>query len=170
MNLEFDIATQLFPNILTIITQLMATFIIFIFAKKFLFKEVRKYLENRKNFFENEKIIIEKTKKDTEINLINAKNEYLKTLKENESLKNKVDKELEEYRIKMIQETKKEAELIIENARITINQDKEKVKEDIKNIVVDLVIETSKKILPNQAEQFNENSILEIAKELEEND
>ena len=47
MELNLDIQGQLLPNIATVIVQLLATLVLFVVAKKLLWKPAKKYLDNK---------------------------------------------------------------------------------------------------------------------------
>ena len=52
MDLGFDVATQLMPNILTMLTQWCATGVLFFFVYKFLFNPAREMIAKRQEYIQ----------------------------------------------------------------------------------------------------------------------
>ena len=70
MDITFDVAEQLFPNIATMIVQLCSTGVIFLVAYKFLFNPVRDFLASKSELtnkeLEDAKLANEEAKKNVE--------------------------------------------------------------------------------------------------------
>lgn len=166
MGLEFDVATQLFPNPLSIITQLAATFIIFMVAKKYLFKEARKFLDARSSKMQENLTMAENKQKEAQLVLDEAKSDLAKLQSETKHLKQEAKDEALAYREKLINEAKDEAETMIKKARQKIETEKAEALKDIEKHIVDVAISASGKILEKDYSEIDEKSALKIVKEL----
>lgn len=167
--LEFDVATQLFPNVLTVVTQLAATFIIFIFAKKFLWNIARDTMEARKE--KMQKGLIEAENKNLEAQkLVDESKENLEKAKtKSEMIVNNAKKEAEEVKDEIINNAKVEAESIITKANQRIEKEREEMLRDINKEIVDVAMAASSKLLEDKdLSDLDANSIDNFVKEINE--
>ena len=95
--MQLDISSQLFPNPLTFIIQLLATLIIFLFMKKFLFKHVRNFLRQRQDMLNAKLKEADDRLNESKIALAKANEEILKSKELADQILNNADKKANEY-------------------------------------------------------------------------
>lgn len=166
MGLEFDVATQLFPNPLSILTQLLATFIIFMVAKKYLFKEARKFLQARQDKMQENLQQAEAKHLEANQILAEAKQDLAKIQGDAKHLKQEAKVEALELKEKLIQEAKSEADAIVLKAREKVEREKQAAFKDIEKHIVDVAINASGKLLEKDYSSIDEQAALSIVKEL----
>lgn len=164
--LEFDVATQLFPNPLSIITQLLSTLIIFLVAKKYLFKEARKFLDARSHKMQEELDAAQMKNLQAQQYLDEAKNDLMKFQNETKILKQQAKQDADNLREQLIKEAQNEADDIISKARFKTAKEKAEVLKDIEKYIVDVAINASGKILEKDYSEIDQKSALKIVKEL----
>ncbi len=145
--MQLDISSQLFPNPLTFIVQLLATLIIFLFMKKFLFKHVRNFLRQRQDMLNAKLKEADDRLNESKIALAKANEEILKSKELADQILNNADKKANEYLDNEMLKAKKEAEKIIKNANSTINNEREMIYKEASNLALDIAISASKKLL-----------------------
>ena len=73
--IDVDITGQLIPNLLTVLVQLCSTLVLFLLAKKFLWKSVKNWLDARADKMQSDLETSEKAKQDALSDRENAKNQ-----------------------------------------------------------------------------------------------
>jgi F-type H+-transporting ATPase subunit b len=141
-------------NIVTILFTIFNALIIFWFLRKFLFVPVTNFMENRTNLIGNQLEDARQKQEDAS----NIKSQYEQKLISAEGEGKKV---VEEYRAKalgitdeMIEEAKKEANLIRERAKLDAEREMERAKDEIRKQVVTLSLLAASKSI---GEQLDEN-------------
>lgn len=160
--MTIDIAQKLLPNILTMLAQLGATFVIFLMYRKYLHEPVQKYLEKRSNLIESE-------------------------VKEAEALKlesvNLKEKTQEEYGVAMERLKKIEADMladaeykrkaIIDSAQDDIDrkhnqlkqeyaQEKKRLYSEVQDYMLEVAVDVNRRVLEDTAiDQTNMMTALE---------
>lgn len=149
-----DIAGKLFPNLTTLIVQLLSTGVLLIIFKKYLWKYALQYFAKRADY-------IESTIKDA--------NEMNQKASENLEIANKKAREAAaQYRMiidqakedgqkvkqQIIDEANKEARLKIEQAQKEIETEKQQAREDMRQEIVDVAIDVATKVMNKE---MNEN-------------
>lgn len=148
--MEIDIAGKLFPNLFTLIAQLISTGILFLCFKKFLYGPLQKMLEKRAEYIEDN------IKESKEIN----EQAKLK-LQESDALARQSAKEYREIVDKAKEDALVESAKIIEEARMTaerkmiqanqqIEADKQKAKEEMQEQMVDIALSAATKIIQKE--------------------
>lgn len=153
-----DIASKLFPNVLTILTQLCATGIIYIMYKKHIHSHVIAYLDARQAMME------EATQRAKEVKDIAEKQQ--KQLEEQQA---KMKSDLEAYKLGLEQQAQKDyqeklriASLDIarrkEAANLQIERDKIAMVKEVENHAVDLAMALTQKTM--QEIEINDDQLL----------
>ena len=150
MNVEINIADKLFPNIFTMITQLISTGVLLYFFKKFLWGPLQTYLGKRAEFIE------------TNINEAKDMNEKAKIhMEESEKLakasaieyrdvveKTKLDATIQSTKI--IDEAKETASRRLAQAEKQIESEREKAKQEMRQEMVEIAMEAAKKVVSKE--------------------
>ncbi len=153
-----DIAGKLFPNVLTLLTQLCATGVIFLMYRKFLHQPVLRYLENRQRLIEEEYKTAERLKESNSQQQQIISDELSATRKQTELLKYKMIQEIEYERAFLLAEAQKEASAFIEDSRIVIERERQEMMDEIKQEILAAAIQLNEKVLSTVP--LNENEIV----------
>lgn len=159
--MDVDIAGKLFPNIYTMIVQLISTGILFYFFKKFLYGPLQNYLGKRAEFIES--------------NINEAKDMNAKAkihMEESEKLAKAGALEYREVVEKAKQDALVQSSKIIEEARVTANQrleqaakqiesEKEKANAEMRQEMVEVAMEAAKKIVEKEMDEKTNRDLVE---------
>lgn len=165
--MNIDILEQLVPNVLTMVTQLIATGVIFIVYKNFLHNPVMDYLNARQS------------KRDEDIAFANlvkdeAKDLQYKTKKDYEE----AQKEISNLREKVLREAEKEKELLMSKAKLDIEEMKirndqvlkeetQRLYEEVNSHILEIASDINQKVLSDYNVSEDE-MISSIKKEIAE--
>ena len=158
--MEVDIAGKLFPNVTTMIVQLLSTGILFYFFMKFLYGPLQKYLGKRAEFIESN---INEAKE------INAKAKV--HIEESEKLarvgsleyREVVEKAKTDARVqgdKILEEARQEASYRLEQAAKQIESEKEKAKENMRQEMVEIAMEATRKIVGSKIDEDKDKELI----------
>ena len=167
--MNVDILEKLIPNILTMITQLAATGVIFIMYKKYLHSPVMDYLDAREEAREKELQEAEASKKEAKYLQDKTKLEY-----------EEAHREIASLRDNMLSEARLEKEKIIESAKVEIQQlkdrndqilksERERLYEEVNAHLLEVASDINQKVLSDYS--FNEDEMLDaLQKEMVNHD
>lgn len=143
----FDFDVRVIPQLSSMIVQLIATVLLYLLLRHFLYEPVSKFMNDRKSRIKGE-IDDAKTTKEEALEL---KEEYETRLslarKESQEIVESARKRGEEVKDDIVNEAKKEAQGIVEKAQKEIQIEKEKALEEIKLQVADMAVMGASKIL-----------------------
>lgn len=143
-----------------LIFQIVNFVILFILLRKFLFLPVAKVLESRRKTIEESMESAKQIEKQRE----NWQQEYQKLVKEMQEKQNKIlndaKKSAEKLKKDMAEETRKDQESIIENAKVQIDSEKEKSINEIKEKIVGLVGLAVEKVTKNTVDSNKDKEII----------
>lgn len=135
--------------------------ILYFILKKILFKPVGKYMNDRSNKIEEALSKAEEAKKKVE----EMEKEHQARLKEIKQqgvlIMDTYKKKAETEYNSIIEKAKKDAEVMISNARSELEVEKEKLMNDIKGEVSDLVLAASKKVLNKNLDEKASKQLIE---------
>ena len=145
--MDIQVAEQLFPNILTIVTQLCATGVLFFFAKKFLWTPGREMLAKRQDLMQSRLTDAEKLKAEAAEDRASAGME-LRSMKARvsnmlETAKDEANSEKE----RILEEASREAAATLEKANISIEKQKAEMRRDLQREIVDVALAASTKLM-----------------------
>ncbi|MFQ6792530.1 MAG: F0F1 ATP synthase subunit B [Thomasclavelia sp.] len=158
-----DIAGKLFPNITTLVVQLLATGIMLLIFKKFLWKPVQEYFAKRAEYIES-----------TMTDAATMKDEAKKFVEESEKqardaaiqYQNIVEKAKEDASVikrNIVDEANQEAKAKIAQANREIEYQKEAAKTEIREEIVNVAIEVASKVMEKEIDtETNRNMIDEF--------
>lgn len=156
-----DFIAKLFPSWQALVIQLVATFILFFFMAKFLFKPVRKILKQRQDY-------IEKNIEDSKVELLEAKDKnkeaeenIISSQKQAQEIIASARKESEDIKEKSLRETDEE----ISKRRLALEKEieLEKIKsnEEIRASMIDVAIAASSKVLEREISKEDNARLIE---------
>ena len=135
-----DIAGKLFPNLTTLIVQLLSTGVLLLIFKKFLWKNVMEYFAKRADYIEARE----------------AASKYREILDQAKDDGQKVKQQI-------IDQANEEARAKIEQAQKEIETEKKQAQVDMKQEIVDVAIEVATKVMNKEMnEEINKGLVEEF--------
>ncbi|WP_282925947.1 F0F1 ATP synthase subunit B [Helcococcus kunzii] len=164
-----DINPQVIPQIPDLFVQLAATLILFLVMRHFLFKPVKKLLDDRKNFIEEgvktaeeAKLAIERSQEEYDKRILEAKKESSEIISQarvyGEDLKNKA-----------VQESKALAQAEYDKSIKAIESEREKTMKSMNDEIVDIAISAAEKVLREKVGKDTDKKMVKsLIKDLED--
>ena len=153
MGLELDIAGKLFPNIITMAVQLLATGVLFLGFKKLLWKPMQAYLQKRADVADQAlrdayeaKLLAEERQKDAEALLGKAAMDAKDIIESGKQEGNRV-KEL------LLAEAKNEADNKLSSALREIAHQKTQMREEIESEIIDVALLAASKLIEGKVDE-----------------
>ena len=142
-----DIAEKLFPNLLTFLTQLAATGIIYLLYRKFVHEHVMNYLDKQADELSTaqnhaKEVEEEATAKSRELDA-----EYEKRIEQLRRSEEMMRKEAQQERAAIIRRAEEEREVLLQNAQIEIEKDREALLREVEKHVLDLAVNVTERTL-----------------------
>jgi len=153
MEFNIDVLEKMLPNILTVLTQLGATFILFYFIKKLAWKPVREIIQKRSEAEQNKLIEAQRLKEESEKINIQAKQELQQAGADAKQLISVGRSEAERVKSELLEAAKKKSEEQLDDARKEIEYEKVLMRTELHNEMVDVALMAAEKLL---SEKFDE--------------
>ncbi len=145
--MDIDIASKLFPNMTTLIIQLISTGILLIVFKKFLWVPVQEYFAKRADYIENQineaKSMNEQAKVFVEESEIQAK----ESAKEYRDIIDRAKEDASKAKNQILEEARIEAQNKIALADKEIEAQKLLARDEMRQEIVDIAIEVATKVM-----------------------
>ncbi|MFV0424497.1 MAG: F0F1 ATP synthase subunit B [Bacilli bacterium] len=149
------------PDPLQMVLQLVATFIMFLAVKKFLWGSVTKFIEEKRELSVAEINEAKVKNKEAEELLVTAES----TIKEARDKANEIvgesKKSADAVHDRIILDAKKEADYLKANAKESIEQEKLQFYDSLKNEVVDLTMIATSKIIKEEIDEKKQKDIVD---------
>lgn len=133
--------------------------ILFFILKKFLFAPLYDILEKRKTKIKESLGQVKKIEKEREI--IGAEKEDIITKAGQES--QKIIQQAEKMKKEILNHGREEADRIIKNSRVSIEKEREELKAEMNNMLMDLVFTATSRALSNLSKEDGQNKLIEKA-------
>lgn len=158
--MDINIAEKLFPNVLSVVVQLISTGVMFFFFKKFLWQPMQEYFAKRADFIEstmndakrmqNEaKVLMEESEKQAKDAAIQYRTILEQAKVDGQSVKDSI-----------IEEANLEAKQKLERAQKEIENEKEAAKEAMKEEIVNVAIDVALKVMNQQMDQKTNETLV----------
>ena len=171
MNITFDVAEKLFPNIFTVIIQLCSTGVIFFVAYKFLWNPAREFLAAKAELTQKELNEAKAANEEAQRQMRNAKQQLSEA---SFKAKDIVEKSKDEGKIvkeSIIRDGRAQADLMLKNAREQIAFEQDKMRQNIQKEIVDVALLATEKLMKEQAdEEKNRESVVAFVEGMTENE
>lgn len=158
--MTIDIAGKLFPNITTIIVQLLSTGVMVYFFKKYLWDAVRKYFQARADFIEGSLQEAEDSKIRAREFLVTSEEQSKQAAKEYHNIINLAKEEATKTKEEIISEANAQAKQKIEQANQSIEASKKAAEEQMKEEIVNVAIEVASKIMEKDMQSTDNNRLV----------
>lgn len=157
--MDIDIAGKLFPNITTLIVQLLATGVMLLIFKKFLWIPMQNYFAKRADFIESQMNEAREMNEKAKTYMEESEKQARESALEYRNIVEKAKTDALKVHDNIIDEAKKEATSKIEQAQKEIEVEKAQAKDDMKEEMIDIAIEVATRIM-NKDMNTNENKEL----------
>lgn len=149
--IDIDVVGQLFPNVVTVIVQLLSTLVLFLVAKKFLYKPVMNMLEQRADASYNDLASAKLANEKAQLS-VNEANKYLNDskAKANSIIENATN-DANKVKQDIINKANITASNTISNANKTIEAKKASLLDSVSDDMVDIALAASEKLLQQKA-------------------
>lgn len=145
----FDIAEQLFPNLLTMIVQLCATAVIYVLYKKYVHQIVIDYIDKRREKLTEAQTLAAEVDQRAKEQAEELAVERKKTIQEIEAQKQLMIQQVEQQKAIMLAEAKKEADQLKTDAEITINRERLAMLDEVEDYILNLAALMTQRVLEN---------------------
>lgn len=164
--MDIDIASKLFPNFLTILTQLAATGIIYLLYRRFLHEPVMSYLDRQAEEIHEAQDYAEKLESQAQERQAVLEAQYQEEVAAIRRSQEAMREEAERERQDILRQANEEKTYILQQARQAIAQERQAMLSEVSDQVLDLAVDVSHKALDNY--EFDEDIIyLNLERELE---
>lgn len=153
MNLNIDILTQLFPNVVTMVAQLGATGLLLFGFKKYLWKPMTTYLNTRAEAEDSALRTADEANKLAQINLARSEVTLSETAQEIKTLMEQGKDEARRIREELVSKAKAEADAKLESARREIEHEKHQLRRDIETEIIDVALVAAKKLMESKVDE-----------------
>lgn len=161
MDITFDVAEKLFPNLGTMIVQWCASAILFYVAYRYLWNPARAYLAQKAELTQKELKEAQAAKMEADRDLKLAKK---KLTEASYKAKDIVEKGKDEGKIikeSIIRDGRQQADQILKSAREEIAFEQDKMRQGMQKEIVDVALLATEKLMKEQAdEEQNRKSIM----------
>ena len=156
-----DIAGKLFPNLTTLIVQLLSTGVLLLIFKKFLWKNVMEYFAKRADYIES--TINEAKEMKASVNLETAEKEAREAASKYREILDQAKDDGQKVKQQIIDQANEEARAKIEQAQKEIETETKQAQADMKQEIVDVAIEVATKVMNKEMnEKINKGLVEEF--------
>lgn len=142
-----DIAEKLFPNLLTFLTQLAATGIIYLLYRKFVHEHVMNYLDKQAAELSTAQNYAKEVEEEATAKSRELDAEYEKRIEQLRRSEEMMRKEAQQERAAIIRRAEEEREVLLQNAQIEIEKDREALLREVEKHVLDLAVNVTERTL-----------------------
>ena len=155
-----DIAEKLFPNLLTLLTQLAATGIIYLLYKKYVHEHVMAYLDKQAAELSAAQNYAKEVEEEAakKSNALDA--DYEKRTEQLRRSEELMRKEAQQEREEIIKRAEEEKEVILRSARIEIDKDREALLREVERHVLDLAVNVTERTLESYS--YDEEELFKV--------
>lgn len=155
-----DIAEKLFPNLLTLLTQLAATGIIYLLYKKYVHEHVMAYLDKQAAELSAAQNYAKEVEEEAakKSNALDA--DYEKRTEQLRRSEELMRKEAQQEREEIIKRAEEEKEVILRSARIEIDKDQEALLREVERHVLDLAVNVTERTLESYS--YDEEELFKV--------
>ncbi len=161
MDLGIDIQGNLFPNPLTMVTQLLATLLIFLMFKKFLWKPVHEILAKRAQAMQGELEDARQTRAAAENYLAQAKGKVEEAQVTSKQIVSAARDEADKLRESIVSDADARAKSRIEAAEAEIAQKEREMRAELQDEVADLALLATEALLHEKVDEKRDREFVE---------
>lgn len=155
-----DIAEKLFPNLLTFLTQLAATGIIYLLYRKFVHEHVMNYLDKQADELSTAQNYAKEVEEEATAKSRELDAEYEKRIEQLRRSEEMMRKEAQQERAAIIRRAEEEREVLLQNAHIEIEKDREVLLREVEKHVLDLAVNVTERTL--QSYSYDDEELFKV--------
>ena len=159
--MNVDVQGALFPNVLTILTQLLSTLIIFLAVKKFLWKPVKNILAKRSEKIQESLDSAFTQNNEATKNLQESKKELEEAKASSKEIIESAKKEATDLKNEIINDAKRQAQDKFDQAENKIEQRKAEVYDELHDEMVNVAMAAVSKLLEEKATSKDDEKALD---------
>lgn len=144
---DIDIAGKLFPDVTTLIIQLLSTGVMLLVFKKYLWVPMQNYFAKRADFIEGQINEAKDMNEKAKAFMVESEKQARESAREYRDIVEKAKSDALKVRDDIIVEARKEAASKIEQAQKEIEAEKVQARDDMKEEMIDIAIEVATKIM-----------------------
>lgn len=145
--IDVDIIGQLIPNPLTMVVQLCSTLVLFLLAKKFLWKSVKNFFDARSQKMQSDLMETEKAKQDALSDRRTAMEQLNTASGKAEEIVNAAVKQAKDEKASILAQAEKEADAARKKAHEQIEAERAAMYSDMKREMVEVALSAAGKLL-----------------------
>ncbi len=159
--MDIEVAEQLFPNVLTIITQLCATGVLLFFAVKFLWQPGREMLAKRQELMQSRLDDAESLKAEAAQDKAAAASELKDMQSRVKTMMETAKDEAASEKERILEDANRQAQATLDKAAATIEKQKAEMRRDIQREIVDVALAASTKLMGEEELKEQDQRALE---------
>lgn len=159
--INVDIVGQLFPNVTTIIVQLLSTLVLFLAAKKFLYVPIKDMLSQRELVAQENLRKANEAKESALLEKERAKDYLQQSIDKANKIVDDAHADASKQKQEIIESAKKQAKENIEQANLRIEANKKAMLDQLQDDMVDIALEASKRLLQGKASEEQDRLLVE---------
>ena len=166
--MDIDIASKLFPNITTLIVQMLATAVMLCIFKKFLWKPMQNYFAKRADYIEGTVNDAKNMQQKAKALMEASEEQSRAAAKEYRNIVEKAKIDAGKTRDSIIEKANEEAKEKLDRVSKEIEAEKLAAKAEVKSEIVNIAIDVASKIMNQEMDQkANEKLVDEFIKEID---
>ncbi len=167
--MDFDVVSKLFPNVLTMLTQLLATGVIYVLYKKYLHEPVLNYLDARSQLVADELSSANDLKEEALAIKAQSEAEYKELYAEIAVIKEKLVADAHKEHERLLEASKKEVAQMKEQSAKALEAEKSQMYDELYANLLDVATTINERVLRDT--NFHDEDMLKaLQKEIEHND
>ena len=164
--MEVNIVEQLFPNGLTVLTQLCSTLVLFLVAKHFLWASVKKFLDARADKMQEELALSQKAKEDAFADRKAALEQLNTASTKSEEIVSAAIQQAKQEKKHILAQADKEASAVKQRAQEQIEAERREMYASMKKEMVDVAFSAAGKLIGEyEGEKVDRQAIDAFVKE-----
>jgi len=153
MNVEINIVDKLFPNVFTMITQLISTGILLYFFKKFLWGPLQTYLGKRAEYIESNINEAKEMSAKAKLHMEESEKLAKASALEYRDVVQRAKEDAQVQATKIIDDAKQTASKRLEQAEKQIESEKQKAEHEMRQEMVEIAMEAAKKVVQKEMDE-----------------
>ncbi len=167
--MEIDVAEQLFPNVLTIVTQLCATGVLLYFVKRFLWGPGREMIARRQELMQSRIDDAQRLRDEAEEERAVVDAELRDLRARAKGMVENARSEAASERERILEEANREAEATLEHASAAIEKQRAELRRDIQREIVDVALAASTKLMgEDELREQDQRAIESFVREIQD--
>ncbi len=159
--MNVDVASKLFPNMTTVIVQLLSTGVMFFFFKKYLWQPVQEFFAKRANFIEAQMNEAKEMNTKAKALMVESDNQARESAKEYRDIVEKAKQDALKSRDQILNEAKIEANNRLEQASKEIEAQKAQAQSEMREEMVNIAIEVAGKVMRQEMNSEENKKMVE---------